>query len=1382
MNTVMKQKIFSLLVLMLATVSTAWALVPTYKIVISASNNHINSGTAYSKTISSVPLGYTGYSGSVDAKTLFQEFVESDEEYDFVEATDVVISESEVSEITISGSTITVSAPFNAQATFTVQCKLKLAKTGEGESDYNFTSADLGPIEVTVDVYHTQHGYADDYSSDAEGHWHACSNTNGQCEGDKEPHTFTDTNNPCVCTICGYQNHLFDPDEWGFNDGFHYHPCQNEGCPLNNYELEDDDPILTDEVKAQTGFDYEAHEFSAYEPYECICGATGSAPAHVHVFNGNHNYTGNTVNHHHWIECEATDSECPLSGRYEDGLTDEEKELVSWELHTFVEGVCSVCGAPLEETHEHTPGDWYRDADFHTRRCTDPDCPIKDVDVAFYGAEGGFLTDDDRTALSYGPHDMVDGVCTVCGYHDHVFATGWTAAADGENHYHACTAVQGCYLTEADYQTLGDAEWENHDFGTNNLELVCTKCGYPNPNYNHEHVWAADWTYTEEDNSDLTIKGCHYHKCTVTGCVFNVDDASFTSEHVNGLPNEIRDQLAYAEHSYSDMSADGTYACTCGYTHQHSFGSETDETSWNYSDGYHWLVCQREDICPQDYDIFETNLAENMSLSDDARTYLTTTFSWGAHVYDQAENTKCICGAQKPHVHKFTNADGQNVYGNNDNYHWLSCQETEPACPLNYSDIAEYTDADQDEDVLAIKRTVNWGEHSFSDDQLQLIGTVYAYVCECGYAHGHSFGNGSLASSYGHNNYYHWLRCEDGNCPQNYNVFKTANPTGFDDAVIDSWRDAFAWNEHSYDAETHLCVCGAQDPLYVEGHEWDAAWVQIPESATDPENDPGVHYHKCTVTGCEFNTEDASFTSDDLENLEAGDQQQMQYGPHEYGDSQSKAPGNDQAGSGYYTCITCGYESPSRKAEAHEHAYGNWSYNEALYPGKHFKRCSATEGACDTPEVTEDHEFKDEPAANEDVSVYWICGKCGYVDEERQTHAPHRHEFLTEWERTAEVHYHLCTNSIGECTLKYDGTDTETGEAYGAHEYEETDNHSIYYYTCKVCGLENESRKGTHTHSYGEYVKTHPEKHWKECTSTTGYCDTPKSNEEPHKYGTSGDARWTCSVCGYVNLNRKKIVEAGAAAAGSMAWSWDYDIPFNFDAPVLNDRRMNYGQAYTVCLPYDLDLNGLKAFYIEQNSEQLVGFREQKNLEALPHFISCIVKADKTGNPLNMTNATTIYNTQFGGETDDDMAQAKRQFIWPDPMKNVQSATLIMMGTLCYMSGSTAEGNMIMQAGTAATPEGVFKLIEEGGAYDNPDNRACILPMRGYLQVMSTTPGDSREYLGIRLLQADGSVTTIDRLEINAEDNTVYDLQGRRVENPRKGNLYIVGGRKVMYK
>ena len=32
------------------------------------------------------------------------------------------------------------------------------------------------------------------------------------------------------------------------------------------------------------------------------------------------------------------------------------------------------------------------------------------------------------------------------------------------------------------------------------------------------------------------------------------------------------------------------------------------------------------------------------------------------------------------------------------------------------------------------------------------------------------------------------------------------------------------------------------------------------------------------------------------------------------------------------------------------------------------------------------------------------------------------------------------------------------------------------------------------------------------------------------------------------------------------------------------------------------------------------------------------------------------------------------------------------------------------------------------------------------------------------------------------EAGAVYDLQGRRVKNPRKGGLYIINGRKVVIK
>ena len=41
--------------------------------------------------------------------------------------------------------------------------------------------------------------------------------------------------------------------------------------------------------------------------------------------------------------------------------------------------------------------------------------------------------------------------------------------------------------------------------------------------------------------------------------------------------------------------------------------------------------------------------------------------------------------------------------------------------------------------------------------------------------------------------------------------------------------------------------------------------------------------------------------------------------------------------------------------------------------------------------------------------------------------------------------------------------------------------------------------------------------------------------------------------------------------------------------------------------------------------------------------------------------------------------------------------------------------------------------------------------------------------------------TGISRIENVKENGAVYDLQGRRVENPTKG-LYIVNGKKVMVK
>jgi hypothetical protein len=53
--------------------------------------------------------------------------------------------------------------------------------------------------------------------------------------------------------------------------------------------------------------------------------------------------------------------------------------------------------------------------------------------------------------------------------------------------------------------------------------------------------------------------------------------------------------------------------------------------------------------------------------------------------------------------------------------------------------------------------------------------------------------------------------------------------------------------------------------------------------------------------------------------------------------------------------------------------------------------------------------------------------------------------------------------------------------------------------------------------------------------------------------------------------------------------------------------------------------------------------------------------------------------------------------------------------------------------------------------------------------------------ISLRFEEGEGT-TDIDASTLNPQRSTeVYDLYGRRVDNPVKGGIYIVGGRKVVY-
>ena len=95
--------------------------------------------------------------------------------------------------------------------------------------------------------------------------------------------------------------------------------------------------------------------------------------------------------------------------------------------------------------------------------------------------------------------------------------------------------------------------------------------------------------------------------------------------------------------------------------------------------------------------------------------------------------------------------------------------------------------------------------------------------------------------------------------------------------------------------------------------------------------------------------------------------------------------------------------------------------------------------------------------------------------------------------------------------------------------------------------------------------------------------------------------------------------------------------------------------------------------------------------------------------------------------------------------------------------------NYILQNGQDGI---VFKMATAEGAY-MPANRAYL-----------STAYDASDNNGARLMVVfdEGDTTGIDTVDSEkvTANSVVYDLQGRRVENPRKGDLYIVNGRKVV--
>lgn len=1008
------------------------------------------------------------------------------------------------------------------------------------------------------------------------------------------------------------------------------------------------------------------------------------------------------------------------------------------------------------------------------------------------------LDDDEWDNINVWAHSGVhadansDGNCDVCGYaipapaHDHV-AGAWVSMTDGTHHYQRCTVTNCSFNSDAltleafasDADAVTQLNYGEHDFSANSGNAaVCAVCG--GKNTAHTHVAATDWTITET---------YHYKQCTVTGCTFNgadVAQSAFTADA------SAATALSYAEHTspcttcgyvhvhtpgttyvkvgtdyhYTPCTADGcpfhaedltaadftdaavaaalnfeahtmTYynACEkCGYHTVH-----TPEEYWVTNGGNHYHPCMAVG-CPLS-SVYLTG--EETALDDDAKTAL----SFGAHV-DANQDNKCdVCTKDMSvHEHFFTNEWTQTA---TTHYHKCITQ----GCTL------VYTTAGLENESQDVKDAVDFGEHSFTGN----VCTV------CGYEkHVHHFAD---VTAWTQTATGHYHKCLIQGC--NITDYSSTDNLTADEIA------AIAYAEHSFGTGTVCSVCG---------YDKAAAHVHVFGDWSET-TDKQYHYKVCSAGGC---------TITDYTNMSDLQKAETSYGKHQYGTSQE--------GTAYYTCKICGIENATRKAETHTHSYmwvsiptGTGATDE---DPEHWQQCTSTVGACiaDQPEAGDGPrkvpaEKKHQFVTTATDYTYYTCSVCGYIDEEKKAIVPHGHVIDTEtWASNDAAHYHECIGQ-GNCDItNYSSLPASvtaaqtTAIAYAEHTYG-TSQQGAKYYTCQVCGYISEARRTeAHEHNYGAWQHDNVQ-HWKECLEAAGPCDAPKGSLGNHVYGTSGDARWTCSTCSFVNTARQAAILNAETAMNVQSWSWDYEIPFNFEAPVQNDRRFNANQCYTVILPYALELNGMKAYTIEQHNDKIVGFKEQAVTE-LTQLKPYILKSETTGNPLSMP-MTTIYSTLLKSDNASDVAawmtQAEKDALLDDratvgnqPSINDGTSPLSMIGTLKYLKAE-AVGLYILQGKDADHPNGVFKKVETAGGYEaTGDNRASVLPMRAYLK--ATTSGPAR-LLSVVFYAADGSVTAVERLALDEDGLAViYDLQGRRVQNPRKGGLYIINGRKSILK
>ena len=290
--------------------------------------------------------------------------------------------------------------------------------------------------------------------------------------------------------------------------------------------------------------------------------------------------------------------------------------------------------------------------------------------------------------------------------------------------------------------------------------------------------------------------------------------------------------------------------------------------------------------------------------------------------------------------------------------------------------------------------------------------------------------------------------------------------------------------------------------------------------------------------------------------------------------------------------------------------------------------------------------------------------------------------------------------------------------------------------------------------------------------SNCKWCYT--TGEEAHTFGDYGE----CDACHLIRLED----EGNNSALFS---KWDDGVVHDF---FLNGRKLvpneKGSRAYTVCLPFDMDLSDRRddltlwtLSYIKDGSEMVFTQTAKKKIEAGKPYLIVIHKGE-----LELLGHSKLITTASEGVRVYDWANREQPLgWWRGTLTKIESADAAAM--MAYALQSVGDFRRI-RPDTYWAWWGAFrsmycpdalpatnKFTINKGTFDGFGGQTVTVTFEGDAEIPDETTG---------IRSIDNSQLTIDNWA-----GAWYDLQGRRVANgqkPKAKGLYINNGHKVVIK